>query len=194
LDDVIVIGRTFEVQLGNLRKVFRRLREVHLKLNPAKCQLYRKEARSLGHIVSTSEVITDPEKLEAVKSWPRPKDKHQWRSFLGLCTYYRRFISEFSDIAKPLTRQTEENQTFEWSAEAETAYQALKMALCTAPVPGYPRPGERFIIDTDVNNIGNGGVLSQVQDGGERVVCYSEKHYPKLRGTTVLLVEICWPL
>ena len=137
LDDVIVIGRTFHEQLGNLWKVFQRLREAHLKLNPAKCQLFRKEVRYLGQVVSPSGVTTDPEKLEAVKSWPKPKDKHQL-SFLGLCAYYRRFISGFADIAKPLTKQTEENQTLEWSTEAETALQAL----CTTPVLGYPQPGE----------------------------------------------------
>jgi hypothetical protein len=69
LDDVIVIGRTFQGQLDNLRKVFQRLRETHLKLNPQKYQLFRKEVRYLGHIVSPSGVTTDPEKLEAVKSW-----------------------------------------------------------------------------------------------------------------------------
>ena len=85
-DDVIVIGCTFQEQLRNLRKVFRRLREAQLKLNPAKCHLFRKEVRYLGQIISPSEVTTDPKKLKAVKSWPRPKHKHQLRSFLGRCT------------------------------------------------------------------------------------------------------------
>jgi hypothetical protein len=89
LDDVIVIGRMFQEQLDNLQKVFQRLRETNLKLNPEKCQLFRREVRYLGHIVSALGVTTDPEKLEAVKSWPRPNDK-QLRSSLGLCTYYRR--------------------------------------------------------------------------------------------------------
>jgi len=123
----------------------------------------------------SSGITTDPEKLEAVKSWPRPKDRHQLRSFLGLCTYYRRFISGFADIVKPLTRLIEEKRTFECSTEAETAFQALKKALCMAPVLGYPQPGEKFIIDTDASNIGIGGVLSQVQDGCEQVVsCFSK--------------------
>jgi hypothetical protein len=68
LDDVIVIGRTFQEQLYNLQKVFQRLRQAHLKLNPEKCQLFRREVRYLGHIVSASGVTTDPEKLGAVKS------------------------------------------------------------------------------------------------------------------------------
>jgi len=135
--------------------------------------------RYLGHIISSSGVTTDPEKLEAVKSWPRPNDKQQMRSFLGLCTYYRKFISGFADITKPLSKLTEEKQTFEWTTEAETAFQALKDALCTAPVLGYLRPGEKFIINTDASNVGTGGVLSQVQDGSERVVAYFNKTLSK---------------
>jgi hypothetical protein len=179
LDDVIVVGRTFQEQLDNLRKVFQRHREAHLKLNSEKCQLFRKEARYLGHIVSPEGVTTDPEKLKAVKCWPPPLDKHQLRSFLGLCTYYRRFIPGFSNIAKPLTQLTEEKQPFQWSTGAEAALRALKEALCTAPVLGYPRPGEEFIVDTDASNVGIGGVLSQLQDGQERVVAYFSKTLSK---------------
>jgi len=179
LDDVTVVGRTFQEQLDNLPKVFQRLGEAHLKLNPEKFQLFRKWVRYLGHIVSPSGVTTDPEKLEAVKSWPKPNNKQQLRSFLGLCTYYRRFISGFADLAKPPTRLTEEKRTFEWSADTETPFQTLKEALCMAPVLGYPRPGERFIVDTDASNVGIGGVLSQVQYGGERVIAYFSKPLSK---------------
>ena len=94
---------------------------------------------------------------------------------MGLCTYYRRFISGFADITKPLTKLTEEKRTYEWSTETETAFQALEEALCTAPVLGYPRPGQKFIVDTDSSNVGRGGVLSQVQYGRERVVAYFSK-------------------
>jgi hypothetical protein len=137
LDDVIVIGHTFQEQLDSQQKVFQRLREVHLKLNPEKCQLFLKQVRYLGHIISPSGIIMNPEKMEAVKSWPRLTDKHQLRNFLGLCTYYRRFISGFMDIAKPLTRVTEEKWTFKWSTEAETALKAVKEAVCTTPLLGY---------------------------------------------------------
>jgi hypothetical protein len=72
----------------------------------------QEEVKYLGHIVSSEGISTDPEKLKAVREWPTPKDKHEIRSFLGLCTYYRRFIPGFANIAKPLTKLTEEKQAF----------------------------------------------------------------------------------
>jgi hypothetical protein len=75
LDDVI--GRTFPERLLNLRKVFKRLREARLKLNPDKCQLFQKEVRYLGHIVSPDGITTDPEKLRAIREWPTLKNKHE---------------------------------------------------------------------------------------------------------------------
>jgi hypothetical protein len=159
--------------------VFQRLREAHLKLNPEKCQLFQKEVRYLGNIVSPERVTTDPEKLEAVKNWPPPTDKHQLRIFLGLCTYYRRFIHGFADVAKPLTRLTDEKRTLEWSPEAEAAFRSLKEALCTAPILGFPRPGQKLIVDTDSSNTGRGGINSQVQDGHERVLAYFSKTLSK---------------
>jgi hypothetical protein len=167
LDDVIVIGHTFQEHLRNLRKVFERLQEARLKLNPDKCHLLQQEVRYLGHIVSPKGTSTDPKKLKAMQEWPTPRTKHEIRSFLGLCTYYRRFISGFANIAKPLTKLTEEKQPFQWTPEVETAFQTLKGALCASPILAYPQPGERFIVDTDASNIGIGGVLSQVQDGKE---------------------------
>jgi hypothetical protein len=99
-------------------------------------------------------VTTDTETLEAVRKWPQTTDKHQLRSFLGLCTYYKKFIHGYADIAKPLTRLTEEKRMFEWSTESEIAFGALKEALCSAPVLGYSQAGEKFIIDTYASNVG----------------------------------------
>jgi hypothetical protein len=173
--DVIVIGRTLQEHLLNLRKVFQWFREAHIKLNPEKCQLFQKEVRYLAHIVSPERITTNPEKLEAVREWPTPRNKHEIRSFLGLCTYYRWFISGFADIAKPLTRLMEEKRTFQWTPEVEASFQTLKEALCTALSLAYPQPGGKFIVDTDASNFGIGRVLSQVQDGQERVLSYYSK-------------------
>ena len=159
--------------------MFERFREAHLKLNPEKCQLLQKEEKYLRHIVSPGGISTDVEKVKAVREWPTPKDKRETRSFLGLCTYYRRFISGFANIAKPLTKLTEEKQPFQWTPEVEAAFQTLKGALCAAPILAYPQPGEKFIVNTDASNVGIGGVLSQIQDGQERVIAYFSKRLNK---------------
>jgi hypothetical protein len=196
LDYVIVIGRTFKEHLPNLQNVCQRFREARLKLNPEKCQLFRREVRYLGHIVSPEGISTDPEKLTAVHKWPTPKNKHDTRSFLGLCTYYRRFISGFADIAKPLTKFTEHKRSFQWTSEAQVAFERLKVALCAAPIPAYPKPREEFIVDTDASNCGIGGVLSQVQDGQERVIAYysntlnkAERNYSVTRRELLAIVR-----
>jgi hypothetical protein len=103
--------------------------------------------------VSPKGINTDPEKLEAVREWPTPRNMHDVRSVLGLCMYYRRCISGFPDISKPLTRFTEEKRAFQWTPEVGTAFQTLKEALCIAPILAYPQPRGEFIVDTDANNV-----------------------------------------
>jgi hypothetical protein len=87
LEDVTVVGRTFQEQLNDLRKVFQRYRKAPLKVNPEKSQLFQKLVGCVGHIASPEGVTTDPEKLEAEQRWTQPGHKHELRSFLGLCTY-----------------------------------------------------------------------------------------------------------
>jgi hypothetical protein len=106
---------------------------------------------------------------------PSPKNKHEFGSFLGLCTYFRLFISGISNIAKQLTQLTERKQSFQWTPEVEDTFQSLKGALCADPNLAFPQPGENFILDTDGSKFLTGGVLSQVQDGEERVSTYYSK-------------------
>lgn len=75
---------------------------MHLKLSPKKCSLFQKEVKYLGHIVSSRGIATDPEKVEAVQSWPTPRDSKEVHRFVGLCSYYRKFISDFANIVHPL--------------------------------------------------------------------------------------------
>ncbi|GBN99011.1 Retrovirus-related Pol polyprotein from transposon 297 [Araneus ventricosus] len=94
LGGIIIVGRTFEEHLNNIRKVFQRLQKANLKLSPKKCRFFRKEVSYLGHTISSDGVKTDPEKTKAVVDWPRPETVHDLRSLLGLCTYYRRFTDK----------------------------------------------------------------------------------------------------
>ncbi|UYV74968.1 hypothetical protein LAZ67_12001925, partial [Cordylochernes scorpioides] len=175
LDDIIVLGKNFEEHLSNIKKVFKRLEAANLKLSPKKCKLFKKEVAYLRHIISAEGVQTDPEKTETVRKWPTPKDLTQLRSFLGLCTYYRRFIPGFSNIARPLHRLTESGRPFVWTPDCQRAMEKLKEMLVAAPILAYPRPGYSFILDTDASNTGIGGVLSQVQEGSEKVITYFSK-------------------
>jgi len=112
LDDVIIYSATFEQHLERLAAFFDRFRRAGLKLEPRKCQLFREQVRFLGHVISAAGVSPDPSKVETVQQWPTPTNVSEVRSFLGLASYYRRFISQFADIARPLHALTGKGSVF----------------------------------------------------------------------------------
>lgn len=175
LDDIIAYSISFDDHLAVLEQIFNRLRAANLKLNPTKCHFLQKKVKYLGHIVSENGLVTDPDKVKAVTEWPIPQNKKNVRSFLGLCSYYRRFIQGFSTLAKPLSELTEENRRFSWNSSCEDAFMKLKTKLTTAPVLAFPTPNEVFILDTDASNVGVGSVLSQKQGEHEVVIEYFSK-------------------
>ena len=180
LDDICLFGVTFEQTLARLCEYFDRLRSANLKLKPSKCDFFQKEIKFLGHRVSEVGISTDPQKVEAVKDWPTPKTARQVKSFLGLASYYRRFINSFSTLAKPLTELTSCKRKFKWTEDCENSFQKLKECLISAPILGYPQEEGEFIVDTDASDVAVGGVLSQVQrqeDGTEleKVIAYGSR-------------------
>jgi len=172
LDDIIIFGKNFDEMLNNLKIVFLRLRSSNLKINFKKCNLFKKNVRYLGHIISSNGITTDPEKITAVKEWPTPHTKKQLRSFLGFTSYYRKFIKGFSSLAKPLYALTENKNKFIWKDECEKAFEKLKDVLSSSPILSFPKEEGEFILDTDASCIGIGAVLSQKQEGKERVIAY----------------------
>ncbi|GBM33848.1 Retrovirus-related Pol polyprotein from transposon 297, partial [Araneus ventricosus] len=175
LDDIIIVGRTFQEHLNNIRKVFQRLQKANHKLSLKKCRFFRKEVSYLGHIISADGVKTDPEETKTVVDWPRPETVHDLRSFLGLCTYYRRFVRNFSAMARPLHKLTEARSNFNWTEECEKSFNSLKQAFSTYPVLTYPRTDKEFILDTNASNKGIGAVLSQKIGNEECVIAYFRK-------------------
>ena len=179
LDDIIVFGTTFQENLERLEEVFLRLAKTGLKLKPVKCNLFQKEVAYLGHIVSQRGISTDPAKTDMVRQWPTPTSATEVRSFLGLASYYRRFMPQFAQVAHPLHQLTERDMDFAWSEACQQAFDQLKTMLTAAPVLAYPQPKGKFILDTDASNHGIGAVLSQIQHGVERPIAYSSRTLTK---------------
>ncbi|GJX76129.1 putative reverse transcriptase domain-containing protein [Tanacetum coccineum] len=112
------------------------------------------EEHFLGHVINGNGIHVDPSKIEAVKNWKAPRTLTEVRSFLGLAGYYRRFIENFSKIAKSLTILTQKSKTFDWGEEQELAFQTLKDKLCNAPVLALPDGPEDFVVYYDASGIG----------------------------------------
>ena len=175
IDDVIIFSKTFDDHLADLSSVFGRLREAGLKLKPRKCFLFQHEVRYLGHIVCQEGIKTDPDKVKVVNEWPTPQNVTDVKRFLGLCSYYRRFVKNFASVAKPLTRLTEKNVSFIWEKDEQESFDTLKKLLCSSPIIAYPESSATFILDTDASNVGIGAVLSQIINGEERVIAYGSR-------------------
>ena len=110
-----------------------------------------------------------------VTEWPVPENVTEVRSFLGLCSYYRRFVAAFATIAAPLHALTSKARRFEWNQECQDAFEDLKKRLTSAPVLAMPLDEGRYYLDTDASYGSIGAVLSQVQEGQEKVIAYASR-------------------
>src|SRR5215469_4142133 len=164
LDDILVFSRTVEEHAERLELVFQRLRKANLKLKPSKCSLLQTEVSFLGHRISADGITTDPAKIESIVNWPVPTSISEVRSFVGLCSYYRRFVKDFSEIAAPLHDLTKKHAKFVWTADCQNAFEVLKEHLTTAPILTMPVDEGEYRLDTDASAGSLGAVLCQVQD------------------------------
>ncbi|GJX12344.1 putative reverse transcriptase domain-containing protein [Tanacetum coccineum] len=145
IDDILIYSKTKEDHEVHLGLVLELLRKEKLYAKFSKCEFWLQEVHFLGHVVNQNGIHVDPSKIEAVKNWKTPTTPSEIRSFLGLAGYYRRFIANFSKIAKPLTSLTQKNQKYVWGVEQEEAFQTLKNNLCDAPILTLPDGVEDFI-------------------------------------------------
>ena len=141
VDDILIYSETEEDHEDHLSVILQTLRDHQLYAKFSKCEFLITEVGFLGHVVSASSVSIDPEKIEAVMSWERPKSIFEIRSFLGLAGYYRRFIEDFSRLAAPITKLIRKEVMFEWNDSCERAFQELKRRLTSAPILVVPERG-----------------------------------------------------
>ena len=200
LDDIIIYSSTFEKHLERLGTVFARLKEHNLKLKASKCEFFKSKVSYLGHVVSEEGVETDPEKIDALKTWPIPKNVKDVRAFLGFTGYYRRFSRNYASIARPLndllvghctndrkkgTKSKKKSVPFVWGERQQKAFDCLIEKLTSPPILAYADYRLPFKLHTDASCTGLGAILYQSQDDVDRVVAYasrslkaSEKNYP----------------
>ena len=195
LDDIIVFGRTFEEQLERLEEVFKRLRSANLKLKPSKCFLCQHSVEFLGHVVSEKGLTMQSSKIDAINDWTSCRDVSEVRAFMGLSSYYRRFVKDFSSIAAPLYGLTQKGAEFCWTAECQEAFDDLKRRLTSEPILALPTDDGTYVLDTDASDFGLGAILSQNQNGQEKVIAYvsrtlgkSEQKYETTRKELLAIV------
>jgi len=150
-----------------------------LKLKPSKCELFKPEVLFLGHIAGREGIRPNPRLVESIRNWKEPTNVKEIQQFVGLCNYYRQYIQNFSDMAAPMTRLTQKKTPFKWDVSCQNSFDDLREALCSAPVLAYPQNEGEFILDTDASDVGVGAVLSQMQNGVERVIAYASKKLNK---------------
>jgi len=166
LDDILIFSETFADHKYHIKQVLQKLEEVNLKLNPKKCHFGCQVVEYLGHILTPNGLQPNPERVTAVKHFATPTDVKTVKQFLGLASFYRKFVPNFAKIAEPLHALTRKGVEFEWSSACQESFNCLRQKLVESPVLAYPNFNKDFVLETDASICGLGAVLSQVQEDG----------------------------
>ena len=176
LDDIIIYSRTFEEHLIHLIKVLQRLREANLKIKPQKCEFGKQEVRFLGFTINKQGIKPNEDKVEAIKNYPRPRNAKEVKRFLGMASYYRKFIKDYGSTAEPINRLLKKETKFYWSDECEESFKKLIFYLTNPPILIYPDFVKEFVLETDASTIGLGAVLAQKDKNGiNRAIAYASR-------------------
>ena len=176
LDDILIFSETAEKHLEHIQQVFNRLRKHDLKLKLKKCSFFQEQTEYLGFIIDKEGVKPDPKKVEAIRQLPAPTSVREIRGFIGMCSYYRRFIPNFSQIAEPLIDLTRKYAKFKWSETCQKAFDYLKESLTVVPLLTYPDINKPYVLYTDASDDCVGACLTQQTDEGEEKPIYYLSH------------------
>lgn len=178
LDDIIISTENFEHHIEILNKVYDRLKYADLVINIDKCNFCRNELKYLGFVVNENGLKTSPDKIESMLKFPIPTTTTEIKRFLGLCSWYRRFIKDFASLVSPindLLKKRKKNKPIEWNERADGAINELKQRLISAPVLVSPDFKREFKIQCDASNFGLGAVLTQDFEDGEKVIAFASR-------------------
>jgi hypothetical protein len=175
LDDVLIYSKSKHEHEQHLRTVLQVLRDKQLYAKLSKCEFFQTEIGFLGHVINQDGIKMEPSKVDAVLKWPQPKNIHEIRSFLGLAGYYRRFVRDFSNIARPLSALLHKNTPWQWTSAQEQAFNQLKIAVSAAPVLIIPDPSLPYTLVTDASGFAIGAALCQDHGKGLQPCAYKSR-------------------
>ncbi|GJW38409.1 putative reverse transcriptase domain-containing protein [Tanacetum coccineum] len=161
IDDILIYSHNKEEHANHLSIILELLKKEKLYAKFSKCDFWIHIVQFLGHLIDSQGLHVDPAKIEAVKNWTYPTTPTEIRQFLGLASYYWRFIKDFSKIAKSLTELTHKNKKYIWGKDQESAFQLLKQKLCKAPILALPEGNDDFVVYCNASHQGLEAVLMQ---------------------------------
>lgn len=176
LDDLLVLSEgDFQKHLKDLQAVFNRLRVFGLRANRSKCHFACNQVKYLGHLITPKGIMPDETKVQAIQQMNEPSNLKHLKSFLQTCSWFRKFVPGFSEIAQPLTKLTRKNEAWVWTEDQRQAFNELKKRLTTAPVLVQADYSKPFIIHTDASNYALGAVLLQGEGKDLHPIEYSSR-------------------
>jgi RNase H-like domain found in reverse transcriptase/Reverse transcriptase (RNA-dependent DNA polymerase) len=168
MDDILIFADTKE-ELGRITKlVLEKLQEHNLFLKAKKCRFCQTRIEYLGIIIEEGKISIDAVKLGGIRDWPVPTTLKQTQSFLGFGNFYRKFISHYSELARPLNNPTKKDKKFEWSTDCQEAFDTMKKRFTEEPVLLMPNQSKPFQIESNASKVATGAVLTQLNSNGDQ--------------------------
>jgi hypothetical protein len=197
-DDILIFSSTFDEHLIALDEVLSTLARANLKVKYSKCQFALNEITFLGHRITQEGICPDPAKVSSLVNIKEPTNITEVKSFIGLASYYRKYVKNFSEIALPLLNLTRKNVKFDWTINCQNAFEKLKQLLVNPPVLTLPDFNKHFIIQSDASKKAFGAILSQQTEDGEKPIAYASRtttdSETRYNATELELAAIAWGL
>lgn len=176
LDDIIIYSDTWEAHIKHISEILSRIANAGLTLKRSKCVFASATVEYLGHVVGIGKVEPRQFKISAIVNFPKPVDKHQLRQFMGLCSYFRKFVPHYAHIASSLNEMLKKGSSMKWSSEADKAFLDIKSRLASTPILRTPNFSQPFSMAVDASDKAMGAFLFQVIDDIEHPICYFSKN------------------
>jgi len=201
LNDILIYSENEEQHIEHVKQILEALTKAGLQVKPQKCEFHTNNVEYLGFIITTEglRLSMDPAKITTIIEWPIPKKLRDVRSFLGFGNFHRRFIQDYSPLARPQTQLTKKGTPFVWSDHCQAAFERLKEAFTTAPILIHFDFDKEIVVETDASDIAFAGILSQPGSDGllHPIAFFSKKHTPAECNYDIYdteLIAVVWAL